>query len=42
MGLKWLIHLRQTASCGVNTTAHQATSQFEQTIRVQRGISYIN
>ena len=38
-----MAHLRQTAYCGVNTTAHQApTRQFEQTIIVQRGISYIN
>tara|TARA_B100001173_G_scaffold77191_1_gene65855 strand:- start:106 stop:285 length:180 start_codon:yes stop_codon:yes gene_type:complete len=38
-----MAHLRQTAFCGVNTTAHQApTRHFEQTIRVQRGISYIN
>jgi len=38
-----MAHLRQNAYCGVNTTAHQApTSQFEQTICIQRGISYIN
>jgi hypothetical protein len=38
-----MAHLRQTAYRGVNTTAHQApTSQFEQAICVQRGISYIN
>ena len=38
-----MAHLRQTAYRGVNTTAHQApTSQFEQTICVQRGISYIS
>mgnify|MGYP006945501452 FL=1 len=38
-----MAHLRQTAYRGVNTTAHQApTSQFEQTIRVRHGISYIN
>ena len=38
-----MAHLRQTAYCGVNITAHQApTRQFEQTIIVQRGISFIN
>jgi hypothetical protein len=38
-----MAHLRQTAFLGVNTTAHQApTSQFEQRIFVQSGISFIN
>ena len=38
-----MAHLRQAAYRGVNTTAHQApTRQFEQTIIVQCGISYIN
>ncbi len=38
-----MAHLRHAAYRGVNTTAHQApTSQFEQTLFVQRGISYIN